>query len=81
MKVKFSQIYIHKIIIHFTDASDDSDKSATDGRKRKKMRMQDIQEETGIESGFAKKLDLTCMSKGLVRAPDINDGYIVKYNR
>lgn len=52
-----------------------------DNKKRKKGKGQDIQEEQGITVSFAKELDLSCMSGGLVKAPNITNGYIVKYNR
>jgi hypothetical protein len=41
----------------------------------------EIKEETHITNDFAQELDLSCMSKGLVKAPTINNGYIAKYNR
>lgn len=43
--------------------------------------MHEIKEESQITSDFAQQLDLSCMSKGLVKAPGINNGYIAKYNR
>lgn len=54
--------------------------SESDGKKRRKGKGQEILEETKITSSFAKQLDLSCM-KSSIRAPNINNGHIVKYNR
>lgn len=34
-----------------------------------------------MTADFARQLDLSCMSKGLVKAPAVDNGYIAKYNR
>lgn len=65
-----------------SDAEDsDGDKSAVDNKKRRKAKVHEIKEESQITDDFARQLDLSCMSKGLVKAPSINNGYIAKYNR
>jgi len=56
------------------------DKSLTN-KKRKKAKGQEILEETTIDDDFAGELHLSCMSRGLVRAPNIDNGYVAKYNR
>jgi len=61
------------------DAEDKS--SADNNKKRRKGRVHEIKEENAITNEFAQELDLSCMSKGLVKAPSINNGYISKYNR
>ncbi|XP_053687239.1 uncharacterized protein LOC128736776 [Sabethes cyaneus] len=50
-------------------------------KKRKNARGQNIQEETAVSSTFAAQLDLSCMAQGLIHAPEIDNGYVVKYNR
>lgn len=64
-----------------TEESNDDDKSSTDNKKRRKSKVHEIKEESQITSEFAQQLDLSCMSKGLVKAPSIANGYIAKYNR
>ncbi|ETN59950.1 hypothetical protein AND_008443 [Anopheles darlingi] len=51
------------------------------GRKPGGQKGQNIQEETDIDSELAARLDLSCMTHGLIRAPEIDSGYVVKYNR
>jgi hypothetical protein len=64
-------------------AGEDSegDKSAPDGRRRRKGKVHEIKEESQITGDFAGRLDLSCMSKGLVKAPTISNGFVAKYNR
>lgn len=50
-------------------------------KKRKNSKLQNIQEETTVDSGLASQLDLSCMAQGLIHAPEIDNGYVVKYNR
>ncbi|XP_021699518.1 uncharacterized protein LOC5579245 [Aedes aegypti] len=50
-------------------------------KKRKPGKLQNIQEETTIDNGLASQLDLSCMAQGLIHAPEIDNGYVVKYNR
>ncbi|XP_055623732.1 uncharacterized protein LOC129767136 [Toxorhynchites rutilus septentrionalis] len=50
-------------------------------KKRKGTKGQHIQEETAVGSEFASQLDLSCMAQGLIHAPEIDNGYVVKYNR
>lgn len=69
------------LIDELSDADDSDDKSTTDNKKRRKNKVHEIKEESQITSDFAQQLDLSCMSKGLVKAPSINNGYIAKYNR
>lgn len=59
----------------------DEDKSTAENKKRRKNKVHEIKEESQITNDFAQQLDLSCMSKGLVKAPSINNGYIAKYNR
>jgi hypothetical protein len=64
------------------DSDDSEDKSFEDNKKlRRKGKVQEIKEESQITNDFAQNLDLSCMSKGLVKAPVINNGYVAKYNR
>ncbi|XP_050093907.1 fibrillin-1-like [Anopheles aquasalis] len=51
------------------------------GRKPGQKPGQNIPEETDIDSELAARLDLSCMTHGLIRAPEIDSGYVVKYNR
>ncbi|EDS32285.1 conserved hypothetical protein [Culex quinquefasciatus] len=66
---------------------DAGDNSSDDGggtspqKKRKHGRAQNIQEETDVSSELAAQLDLSCMAQGLIHAPEIDNGYVVKYNR
>ncbi|KAG5677774.1 hypothetical protein PVAND_007505 [Polypedilum vanderplanki] len=68
-------------------SSDENDNnSSVDNKKqqqqqRRRGKVHEIKEESQITNDFAKDLDLSCMSKGLVKAPQINNGYISKYNR
>ncbi|XP_035788356.1 uncharacterized protein LOC118464801 isoform X2 [Anopheles albimanus] len=56
--------------------------SRGNGKGRKPgQKGQNIQEETDIDSELAARLDLSCMTHGLIRAPEIDSGYVVKYNR
>jgi hypothetical protein len=50
-------------------------------KQKRKGKVQEIKEENQITNDFAQNLDLSCMSKGLVKAPAINNGYVAKYNR
>lgn len=61
--------------------SSETGESGNDAGGRRKKKGQEILEDTGITSEFAKDLDLSCMGRALVRAPDITNGYVVKYNR
>ncbi|XP_070502012.1 fibrillin-2-like [Chironomus tepperi] len=65
------------------ESSEVDDKSSLDNKKnqRRKGKVHEIKEDTQITNEFASKLDLSCMSKGLVKAPTINNGNIAKYNR
>lgn len=64
------------------DSEDAEDKSSVDNKKlRRKGKVHEIKEESQITNDFAQNLDLSCMSKGLVKAPAINNGYVAKYNR
>lgn len=58
-----------------------SEESTSGNRKKKKGRGQDIQEETSISIDFAESLDVSCMGTALIRAPEIDNAYIVKYNK
>lgn len=70
------------INVCLSDAGDsEDDKSSVDNKKRRKNKVHEIKEESQITNDFAQQLDLSCMSKGLVKAPSINNGYIAKYNR
>lgn len=53
------------------------------GNGKKKMRLQDIQEEESITAEYAQSLDLSCMLKGKggVKPPTIDNGYVLKFNR
>ena len=65
------------------ESGEADDKSSVDNKKnqRRKGRVQEIKEETQMTNEFASKLDLSCMSRGLVKAPTINNGNVAKYNR
>lgn len=65
----------------FSDTGEFDDKSTADSKKRRKNKVHEIKEESQITNDFAQHLDLSCMSKGLVKAPSINNGFIAKYNR
>jgi hypothetical protein len=69
------------LLIKLSDTEESSDKSSSDNKKRSKGKVREIKEETQITNDFAHLLDLSCMSKGLVKAPNITNGYIAKYNR
>ena len=58
-----------------------SEETTGNGKKRKKAKGQEIQEETALRSDLAKEMDLSCMGRSLVRAPTIDNGYVLKYNR
>lgn len=64
-----------------SDTGESDDKSTADSKKRRKNKVHEIKEESQITNDFAQHLDLSCMSKGLVKAPSINNGFIAKYNR
>ena len=51
----------------------------TQSKKRRKGH--DVQEDTTIDSEFAKELDLSCVGENPVEAPSITDAYILKYGR
>lgn len=76
-------IFFYALFSWVSDNADDSeDKSTLDNnKKRRKNKVHEIKEESHITSDFAAQLDLSCMSKGLVKAPSIGNGYIAKYNR
>ncbi|XP_055538598.1 fibrillin-1 isoform X2 [Wyeomyia smithii] len=63
------------------DGTSSSSSSSQQQKKRKNARGQNIQEETAVSSAFAVQLDLSCMAQGLIHAPEIDNGYVVKYNR
>ncbi|XP_041774174.1 fibrillin-2 isoform X3 [Anopheles merus] len=54
---------------------------AGNGKRKPGQRAQNIQEETDLDPELAARLDLSCMAQGLLRAPEIDNGYVVKYNR
>ncbi|XP_040151178.1 fibrillin-2-like [Anopheles arabiensis] len=54
---------------------------AGNGKRKAGQRAQNIQEETDLDPELAARLDLSCMAQGLLRAPEIDNGYVVKYNR
>uniref|UniRef100_A0A182NIS0 Sushi domain-containing protein n=1 Tax=Anopheles dirus TaxID=7168 RepID=A0A182NIS0_9DIPT len=58
-----------------------SAKDAPNGKRKPGQRGQNIQEETDLDAELAARLDLSCMAHGLIRAPEIDNGYVVKYNR
>lgn len=84
-------IYVENLILKFIyshfllplESGETDDKSSVDNKKnqRRKGKVHEIKEDTQITNDFASKLDLSCMSKGLVKAPTINNGNIAKYNR
>lgn len=75
-------IFFLILLLLYLDSHDSDDKSSVDNKKqRRKGKVQEIKEESQITNDFAQNLDLSCMSKGLVKAPAINNGYIAKYNR
>lgn len=51
------------------------------GGRRKGQRGQDIEEEPNITEEFAGALDMSCLTDGLVRAPQIPNGEVVRYVR
>lgn len=79
--------FVRKIMFHLpfigslSDTEESDDKSSMDNKRRRKSKVHEIKEESQITNDFAQHLDLSCMSKGLVKAPSINNGYIAKYNR
>lgn len=78
----YAENYDSTIFLFASDAGDSDDKSSgADNKKRRKNKVHEIKEESQITDDFARQLDLSCMSKGLVKAPSIANGYIAKYNR
>lgn len=76
------QYFFIFLFLALIDAEDGDDKSSVDNKKlRRKGKVHEIKEENQITNDFAQNLDLSCMSKGLVKAPAINNGYVAKYNR
>ena len=65
---------------HPTESADEGNTQQPQ-KKRKNSKLQNIQEETTVDSGLASQLDLSCMAQGLIHAPEIDNGYVVKYNR
>ena len=76
--------YVRNLLCRFIclpDTEESDNKSSVDDKKRRKSKVHEIKEESQITNDFAQHLDLSCMSKGLVKAPSISNGYIAKYNR
>ncbi|EAT42496.1 AAEL005982-PA [Aedes aegypti] len=73
----------NKIAFHSvpTELTDEGNPQQPHQKKRKPGKLQNIQEETTIDNGLASQLDLSCMAQGLIHAPEIDNGYVVKYNR
>jgi hypothetical protein len=71
------------LLLKGSEDSSSADKSSEGDNKpgRRRPKVHEIKEETQITDAFAKELDLSCMSKGLVKAPQIENGSIQKYNR
>uniref|UniRef100_A0A182LZQ9 Sushi domain-containing protein n=1 Tax=Anopheles culicifacies TaxID=139723 RepID=A0A182LZQ9_9DIPT len=74
---------MHKIIFRYEahDPEGAVAKQGGNGKRKPGQRGQNIQEETDLEPELAAVLDLSCMANGLIRAPEIDNGYVVKYNR
>lgn len=70
---------VHSLFL--SEGEEGDDKSSVDNKKRRKNKVHEIKEETQISLDFAQHLDLSCMSKGLVKAPNVENGFIAKYNR
>lgn len=62
-------------------ASGESESTGDHRASRRRPKVHEIKEETQITDSFANELDLSCMSKGLVKAPAIENGSVQKYNR
>lgn len=75
------QRFFNVFSLLLSESGDSEDKSGVDNKKRRRNKVHEIKEESQITSDFAQHLDLSCMSKGLVKAPSIGHGYIAKYNR
>ncbi|XP_055688517.1 fibrillin-1 isoform X2 [Lutzomyia longipalpis] len=51
-------------------------------QQRKRLRNQNIQEETAVDDDLASQLDLSCMGgQSAVKPPNIENAYVVKFNR
>lgn len=80
-KIMFHLLFSSLFLAASADGDDNDDKSSVDNKKRRKNKVHEIKEETQISNDFAQHLDLSCMSKGLVKAPSVENGFIAKYNR
>lgn len=60
----------------------ESDQSFTSTeQRRRRAKLQSIQEETQINGTFALELDLSCLIGTPIRAPSIDNAHVLKYNR
>lgn len=60
------------------------EQTLTEQQRRRKAKLQNVQEDTSIDSAFAQQLDLSCVGRDRgesIRPPSIDNAYIVKYNR
>jgi hypothetical protein len=69
------------VLVVFVEGENTEEKTPRDSKKRQRNKLHEIKEENHLAHEFARNLDLSCMSKGLVKAPSISNGYIAKYNR
>lgn len=51
------------------------------GSRRKGSRNQEIEEESELTDEYAGALDMSCLSDGLIRAPQVPNGEVVRYTR
>lgn len=51
------------------------------GSRRKGNRGQEIEEESDLSDEYASALDMSCLSDGLLRAPQLPNGEVVRYTR
>lgn len=57
------------------------DQTRGSNNRRKGNRGQDIEEEPNVNEEYASALDMSCLTDGLVRAPQIPNGEVIRYVR
>lgn len=58
--------------------------AAPGAARRRKANMRNVEEDTSIDAAFARQLDLSCVGRESgdpVRAPNIDNAAVSKYNR
>lgn len=79
-QISFNNLNLFHFLFLVETTSEDSQPSES-SRRRKKVKAQEILEDTTVTSEYAKQLDLSCMGTTIVKAPNIENAYILKYNR